>query len=248
MAAEPKRGISGMAEVTERPKAPKDKRHARSQSTRESILLAAERLFAEHGIDSVSLRDIGLAAGQKNNGVVQYHFGDRDNLILEIVAFREKSTEAMRETLLDDIEKSAGRASVRDYVGAFVYSLSSLLDQDNYFLRFFSRLYVERGRSPHTPLPPEDYDKLQQTMLALMPHLDPATLTHRWRLMTITTVHALAGYQTALKTNKMRAAPAGLIAELIDFLTAGLEAPISGEAREQAGAGSSNRAEWGDWP
>jgi AcrR family transcriptional regulator len=227
---------------------PKDKRHARSQSTRESILFAAERMFAEHGIDSVSLRDIGLAAGQKNNGAVQYHFGDRDNLVLQIVAYREQSTEDVRAKLLKEIRESASTPTVRDHVRAFVMSLATLLDQDNYFLRFFSRLYVERGRSPHVPLPPGDYEALRDTMLQLLPHLDPAILTHRWRLMTITTIHALAGYQAALKTRTMKTPSASLTAELIDFLTAGLEGPVSQEARRNAADNATDRAQWGDWP
>ena len=65
-----------------------DGRRARSRATRERILLTAERLFAESGIGNVSLRDIGIAANQKNIGAVQYHFGDRDNLIVQIVIYR----------------------------------------------------------------------------------------------------------------------------------------------------------------
>ncbi|OPC77336.1 hypothetical protein B4N89_43230 [Embleya scabrispora] len=49
--------------------------------TRARILDAAERLFAERGIAAVSLREIGAAAGQRNNSAVQYHFGTREALV-----------------------------------------------------------------------------------------------------------------------------------------------------------------------
>ena len=41
------------------------------------MMLAGEQLFAERGFRGVSLREIGLAAGQRNNSAAQYHFGSR---------------------------------------------------------------------------------------------------------------------------------------------------------------------------
>ena len=56
--------------------------------TKQIILTTAESLFAERGIDAVSTRQISLAAGQRNNYALQYHFGDRDTLIAAILAAR----------------------------------------------------------------------------------------------------------------------------------------------------------------
>uniref|UniRef100_UPI0010418D0F TetR/AcrR family transcriptional regulator n=1 Tax=Actinomadura fibrosa TaxID=111802 RepID=UPI0010418D0F len=54
--------------------------------TRERLLDAAERLYAERGIDGVSLREIVQAAGARNATAVQYHFGDRGGVIRAIFA------------------------------------------------------------------------------------------------------------------------------------------------------------------
>ena len=47
-----------------------------SQQTREELILAAERLFSEFGIDAVSLRQINAAARQRNSSaahsLIQY--------------------------------------------------------------------------------------------------------------------------------------------------------------------------------
>jgi AcrR family transcriptional regulator len=51
---------------------------------KEQIVLAAERLFAERGLDGVSLREIGAAVGNANNSAVQYHFGSKDQLVRAI--------------------------------------------------------------------------------------------------------------------------------------------------------------------
>ena len=45
------------------------------------LLSAALRLFAEHGINDVSMRTISAKAGSKNTGASQYHFGDKLGLI-----------------------------------------------------------------------------------------------------------------------------------------------------------------------
>ena len=45
------------------------------------LVLAAERLFALHGIDGVSLRQIASEAGSANNSAVHYHFGSKEGLI-----------------------------------------------------------------------------------------------------------------------------------------------------------------------
>lgn len=56
-------------------------RSARSAATRSKLLDAAETLIARHGPDAVHLRDVGRLAGQRNNSVVQYHFGTYDAVL-----------------------------------------------------------------------------------------------------------------------------------------------------------------------
>ena len=52
------------------------------------LLLAAERLFAEHGLDGISLRQILIEAGSSNNSAIRYHFGTKDDLLRAIFAYR----------------------------------------------------------------------------------------------------------------------------------------------------------------
>src|SRR5438270_7690282 len=51
-----------------------------SRTTRELLLDTAERIFAQKGTRAVALREIGVAANQRNNGVAQYHFGSKEGL------------------------------------------------------------------------------------------------------------------------------------------------------------------------
>ena len=73
---------------------------ALAPSSKEQIVLTAERLFAEHGIDGISLRQIGQAAGNANNSAVQYHFGTKDNLIQAIFEYRLPYLTRRRELLV----------------------------------------------------------------------------------------------------------------------------------------------------
>ena len=71
-------------------------RTERAQATRDAILAAAERLFAEHGVITVSNRQISEAAGQGNNTAVGYHFGTKADLVRAIVQKHSAEIEGLR--------------------------------------------------------------------------------------------------------------------------------------------------------
>ena len=60
----------------------------RVKSTRLELLLAAEKLFAIHGMRGISLRQIVAATRQRNLSTVHYHFGSRDALVYAICDYR----------------------------------------------------------------------------------------------------------------------------------------------------------------
>ncbi len=61
------------------------KHQSNSAQTRERLVSAAQKLYAERGIDAVSFNEITVAAGQKNRNALQYHFGNRDSLLQAII-------------------------------------------------------------------------------------------------------------------------------------------------------------------
>lgn len=72
----------------------------RGELTRIALIEAAEELFAENGIDNVSLRQIGDAIGSDNNAVVSYYFGSKAGLLKAIYEYRVPALEARRTELL----------------------------------------------------------------------------------------------------------------------------------------------------
>lgn len=71
-----------------------------SDAARAKIIESAERLFADGGINGVSLREIAARAGQKNHFAVQYHFGSREGLVQAIFDTRMLEMEPERGRML----------------------------------------------------------------------------------------------------------------------------------------------------
>lgn len=92
-------GLSESHSSTANPDRQRKRPDSRREATILAIIEAAERLFAEQGVDAVSLRQIGAAIGAKNTAVVLYHFGDKEMLIEAILAHRLPGFELRRAEL-----------------------------------------------------------------------------------------------------------------------------------------------------
>jgi AcrR family transcriptional regulator len=69
------------------------------------MILVAEALFAEGGINGVSMREIAAKAGQGNHFAVQYHFGSREGLVEAIFDYRMEQMEPVRARMLAAAEQ-----------------------------------------------------------------------------------------------------------------------------------------------
>src|SRR6056297_2025959 len=86
-------------------------------NTRERILDQAERLFAAKGYEAVSIREI-TGAAESNLAAVNYHFGNKMNLYLDV--FRERwleRTRRIRENFSRQLDDKP-RPSVPEIIGA----------------------------------------------------------------------------------------------------------------------------------
>lgn len=76
------------------------------QDTKAELLRSAERLIAEKGIGSVSVKMITTDAGARNPSAVHYHFGSIEGLIKEVFAQRYRAIEAERVVRFQNIDES----------------------------------------------------------------------------------------------------------------------------------------------
>jgi AcrR family transcriptional regulator len=103
-------------------------RSERASSTQEAILVAAERLFAEHGVFAVSNRQVSEAAGQGNNAAVGYHFGTKGDLVRAIEEKHRGPVEQLREQMVTELLKSGDSPEMRDWVACLVRPLTDHLE------------------------------------------------------------------------------------------------------------------------
>ena len=89
-------------------------------NTRDKLLDAAARLFAERGVFNVPLAEIVRQAGQRNPSAIHYHFGGRDQVLLEMMEPHVRFIRERRQELFelarkrpDDDLRSAVESMVR---------------------------------------------------------------------------------------------------------------------------------------
>lgn len=121
-------------------------RAERSTPTREAILAAAERLFAEHGVFAVSNRQVSEAAGQGNNAAVGYHFGTKTDLVRAIEQKHRLPIERLREELVTELLKSGESTDMRDWVACLVCPLTehlAALGNPTWYARFAAQAMAD---------------------------------------------------------------------------------------------------------
>ena len=99
-----------------------------SDITRERIIKAAERLFAERGYDATSIRAI-VAKARVNQAAINYHFDGKDGLYREVLraAFR-----ALTEQQLDHAEEMKAMSREAALAEFIRRQLRPLLGRDEY--------------------------------------------------------------------------------------------------------------------
>lgn len=149
------------------------------RDTREKLLDAAERLFAEDGFDGVPIRDIAAAA-DVNIAAVNYHFQGKDRLYFEVLR-RSITTKRDRNlAALDAVLDEVGN-DLEAIVRAFFRShLDDALKTEagRNFLRLLVR-EMHHG-SPEGSLLIQElmlpmWDRLGQALLECLPDADPAS-------------------------------------------------------------------------
>ena len=93
--------------------------HQAKLDTKERILDAAERLFAQHGFDATSLRMITASAGV-NLASVNYHFQSKNSLIEAVLTRRIAPLNRERLEMLASVEARNDFPALEDVVHAFV--------------------------------------------------------------------------------------------------------------------------------
>jgi AcrR family transcriptional regulator len=110
--------------------------------TKAQLKAAAQLLFARYGVNAVTVQQIVNAAGQRNNAALHYHFGDKDELIRQLVVDGAKVLDQRRREMLNALEIRGRPPSVRDILVVLVMPVFELSNDARWagYVRFTSNL------------------------------------------------------------------------------------------------------------
>ncbi|WP_370962853.1 TetR/AcrR family transcriptional regulator [Amycolatopsis sp. cg9] len=205
----------------------------RASATRESILVTAERLFAEHGVHVVSNRHISEAAGQGNNAAVNYHFGTKVDLVRAIVRRHAEPMERLRAELVEAID---GAGELRDWVACLVRPSTSHLRElgaPTWFARFSAQVMTDpalRAIIAEESLSSPALARAVEGLDRCLDGLPPDVRAERGDMARQLMIHMTAERERALAegTPTPRASWDDAGTGLIDAITGLLLAPVSG--------------------
>lgn len=204
--------------------------------TRTRLIEVAERLFAERGVNAVSLREIAAEAGQRNTSAVAYHFGTKENLVTAIYRHRLAPTNELQMRRLAELDDQGRGKDLRGLVEVFVRPMIERLgttERPSWFLRFVANaLYVER-MAPYD-LGAEEWTRalyqLYTRIDACVDELPAPVRIHRWEFFIGLFLHTMAHHERRIhagRPTRMTADRELLAADLVDAGVAVLTAPVS---------------------
>lgn len=197
-------------------------------SSKSRLLRTAEKAFAEHGIDGVSLRQISERSGSRNVMAAQYHFGNKDSLIAEIIDNNTKSLDRIRQRLYREANLDFDQMGTFEYVRmviqpfleikndqgqrTFVRFLRALLHHDPYY-RIWKEHYAK------APFTDNVYGGLRQSL----PPMPDAIWEMRKAMVGKLVVNSTSDYD--FQSDHPLMDEATFMADLIEVVTAILRAP-----------------------
>ncbi len=204
------------------------------------ILDTAEELFAENGVEAVSLRTINSAAGV-SPGVLHYHFGSREVLVHELINRHMQQLWATRAEMLAPL-MAEERPCLRSIMHSLVDPLARLAleksttDQELIspgarYVKFIARLYSDR--SPALVEASEPYRETQklypQLLRKALPELEPGVIDLKFAMANHAMLQALVDLNSPgrswLSSQQASMAKTGIVTILVDFLTGGMSPP-----------------------
>lgn len=197
-------------------------------STRERILDAAELLFAEHGFDGTSIREVTRAAGV-NVAAVHYHFGSKEALLRGVADRVTEPISARRaELLARAIELASQAPDLEGLLDAFIRAdveiLLELQDRGPNVARFLGRTYGDQTEWIQDMAEQQfaQAGDFYAHLAAALPHLAEDELAWRVRQVVAVIVNMFATWPEDGMSPRQAE---NLLSRLVVFLAGAMRAP-----------------------
>ncbi|HEX7777168.1 MAG TPA: TetR family transcriptional regulator [Parvibaculum sp.] len=215
----------------------KDTATLKRGDTRTRLILAAEKLFGERGIHSVTLKEINVAAGQRNESALHYHFGSKAALVNAIMQHRVKVIDAHRIAAIEALLQQGRERELRPLLQASFQPMIELLGSEDgvRFVRFLAQVLND----PDFDLPSialssgfEGIKSSNALIVAALGDLPPEIAVQRQRFIVEMAVSSLAIWTRHHDAVAETAARELFSANLFDSIVGFMTAPVSSETLE----------------
>ena len=205
--------------------------------TRLRLITAAEQLFGERGIHGVTLKDINVAAGQRNESALHYHFGCKPALVEAILVLRTRDIDAGRVERVEALLAAGQERDLTAILKALFLPMMELLGSESgvRFIRFLAQVLNDpdfdlpnmamRGSLPGVT-------KANSLLVAALGDVTPEIAIQRQRFMVEMVVSSLAIWSRHHDSVNETVARELFVANIFDSVAGFLTAPVSDETLE----------------
>jgi AcrR family transcriptional regulator len=202
------------------------------------LILSAEWLFADLGIEGASLRQIAEAAGQANNAAVQYHFGSRENLVAAIFAYRVSQLDVLRGKMLAQLTAAGAQSDLHALLRIlFLPQLALVNDEGVHPYARFLVQYISRYRPlgvAHTSDTENGASKHLRTLVEMirhrLHHIPRELLSRRLETVNLAFANMIVTYDIARAAARPVTDFRMQIDDMIEVAVSALSAPLARRA------------------
>jgi AcrR family transcriptional regulator len=200
--------------------------------TKNRILDAAERLFADHGFPATSMRDITNEAGV-NLAAVNYHFGSKEALLIAVLERTTAPVNRSRLERLDELEAAGdGAVPTEQIVRALLTPVFEKWcewgQNDPKFLKLVGRIHAEVDQELRAKFIKQFdtvFRRFSSAFQRSLPDLDEAEV--HWRVLFLigSMAYTMTWAESIITTDDhARRDPEEILEFLIQFATTGMAA------------------------
>ncbi len=212
------------------------------------IIEAAEKAFAQSGFAGASVREITAAAGV-NVAAINYHFGSKEELFLNMIRYRLKPINERRIRMLNAAEKAKKPIPIQQIVDIMIRPLIEGFiangDHEFSFMRAVGRGFSEETKFHQIlfkDVLAEVISRFRQALALTLPDLPPSELGFCYHFISCMISGVMSQHpQIAVMTNgAVKPSDVDPMTDrLVDFVAAGITSLASNNAAPKKGVSKS---------
>src|SRR3954447_2559615 len=198
-------------------------KNRQGRDTRRHLVRVAERLFAEHGVDGVSIRAVNAAA-DLGAASIHYHFGSKEKLIEAVVDEHGAWVSARVRARATDLAARAEPPRAVELVELIAVPYLELLERERVrglrWVKINAQLAMA-GDATFVDLYPEPSAAIVAQVRRVFPEVPEQRLLLRWSVASRTLIQMLSH---ADRWTDGSGSLREYVAEVVDFVAGGLDA------------------------